>query len=286
MISTSQELVKIALNNIKNVAKKNRKSEKVLTGFKELDKLTSGFKPGQLIVIGGRPGMGKTAFVISMTKKMAIGLGYPVAIFSLDMSSVQLITRMISSETGITSEKLRTGRIEEHEWELLNVKSGNLFNSPIFIDDTPLSYYNLAEKASRLISQHDVKLIIIDSIQLMNLRHPSLKNRKKEISIIIRHLKTLALELEIPIIILSGLPRSVETRIGSKRPLLSDLKQGRVADVVMSIYRPEYYGLTEWEDGSSCEGQAELILAKHPSSDLKNIRLKFTGHLASFEDLN
>mgnify|MGYP005990380585 CR=1 FL=1 len=287
MINTSQELVKIALNNIKNVAKKNRKANKVLTGFTELDDLTSGFKPGELTVIAGRPGMGKTAFATTLARNMAIGFEYPVAFFTLDMSSIKLIIRMISSETGISSEKLRKGNLEEHQWSLLNVKSGNLYNSSIFIDDTPyLSYYNLAEKTSRLISQHDIKIIIIDNIQLMNLRNRSLKNREKEISIIIKHLKALALEFEIPIIFLSVLSRTVETRGGSKRPLLSDLQEEIDADTVLYIYRPEYYGLTEWEDGSPCEGQAELVVAKHLSSDLKNIRLQFIGHLASFKDLN
>ena len=286
-------LVKQALQKIEDISNKEGMSG-LATGFTKLDALTSGWQPSDLIIIAARPGMGKTAFVISMAKNMAIDFGHPVAIFSLEMSSVQLITRMISSETGLTSEKLRKGNLEPHEWEQLNVKVKKLSDSPVFIDDTPsLSIFDLRAKARRLVSQHGVKIIIIDYLQLMT-AGSSVKgggNREQEISMISRNLKALAKELEVPIIALSQLSRAVETRGGSKRPLLSDLRESGAieqdADIVSFIYRPEYYGMTEWDDDdhSPCEGQGEFIVAKHRNGGLDNIRLKFTGHLAQFSDL-
>jgi replicative DNA helicase len=237
--------------------------------------------------------MGKTAFVMSMAKNMAIQFDIPVAIFSLEMSSVQLITRMISSETGLTSEKLRKGNLLPHEWEQLNVKVKNLTKAPIFIDDTPsLSIFDLRAKARRLVSQHGVKVIIIDYLQLMTAGNSQGGgNREQEISTISRNLKALAKELSVPVITLSQLSRAVETRGGVKRPLLSDLRESGAieqdADIVTFIYRPEYYGLTEWDDDerSTCVNQAEFIFAKHRNGGLDNIKLKFTGHLAQFSDL-
>jgi len=231
---------------------------------------------------------------MSMAKNVAIDFNTPVAIFSLEMSSVQLITRMISSETGISSGKLRKGDLQPHEWEQLNVKVKNLSKAPMFIDDTPsLSIFDLRAKARRLASQHGVKIIIIDYLQLMTAGNINKGggNREQEISTISRNLKALAKELSIPVIALSQLSRAVETRGGSKRPLLSDLRESGAieqdADIVSFIFRPEYYGLTEWDDEehSPCEGQAEFIVAKHRNGGLENIRLKFTGHLAEFSNL-
>ena len=288
-------LVKQALKKIQEIGNKEGMSG-LASGFTKLDALTSGWQPSDLIIIAARPGMGKTAFVISMAKNMAIDFNHGVAIFSLEMSSVQLITRMISSETGLPSEKLRKGNLEVHDWELLNYKVKSLSDAPIYIDDTPsLSIFDLRAKARRLVSQHGVKIIIIDYLQLMtaggnNNKGPG--NREQEISTISRNLKALAKELEVPVIALSQLSRAVETRsAGSKRPLLSDLRESGAieqdADIVSFIYRPEYYGMTEWDDDerSPCEGQGEFIVAKHRNGGLDNIRLKFTGHLAKFSDL-
>ena len=211
----------------------------ISTGFGRLDELTSGWQPSDLVIIAARPGMGKTAFVMSMAKNMAIDFDEPVAIFSLEMSSVQLITRMISSETGISSGKLRKGNLAPHEWEQLNVKVKNLSKAPIFIDDTPsLSIFDLRAKARRLVSQHDIKVIVIDYLQLMTAgtAQKSGGNREQEISTISRNLKALAKELNIPVIALSQLSRAVETRGGSKPPLLSDLRESgaieQYADIV------------------------------------------------------
>ncbi|WP_233901330.1 replicative DNA helicase, partial [Tenacibaculum piscium] len=281
----ADSLVQQSINRIQEISGKEGMSG-LQTGFTKLDALTSGWQPSDLIIIAARPGMGKTAFVISMAKNMAIDFGHGVAIFSLEMSSVQLITRMISSETGLTSEKLRKGNLEPHEWEQLNVKVKKLSDAPIFIDDTPaLSIFDLRAKARRLVSQHDVKIIVIDYLQLMT-AGGSGGNREQEISTISRNLKALAKELSIPVIALSQLSRAVETRGGSKRPLLSDLRESGAieqdADIVSFIFRPEYYGMTEWDDDdhSPCEGQGEFIVAKHRNGGMDNIRLKFTGHLA------
>jgi len=267
----------------------------VATGFSKLDQLTSGWQPSDLVILAARPGMGKTAFVMSMAKNMAIDFDIPVAIFSLEMSSVQLITRMISSETGISSEKLRKGNLETYEWEALNVKVKKLSDAPIFIDDTPsLSVFDLRAKARRLVSQHNVRCVIIDYLQLMTAGSStkSSGNREQEISTISRNLKALAKELSVPVIALSQLSRAVETRGGSKRPLLSDLRESGAieqdADIVSFIYRPEYYGLTEWDDDerTPCDGQAEFIVAKHRNGGLENIRMKFIGRLAKFANLD
>jgi len=288
----AENLVKQAIDKIQEISNKEGMSG-VATGFKRLDDLTSGWQPSDLVILAARPGMGKTAFVMSMAKNMAIDYGTPCAIFSLEMSSVQLITRMISSETGISSGKLRKGNLEPHEWEQLNVKVKDLTKAPIFIDDTPsLSIFDLRAKARRLASQHGIKIIIIDYLQLMTAGTSNGGNREQEISMISRNLKALAKELAIPVIALSQLSRAVETRGGSKRPLLSDLRESGAieqdADIVSFIFRPEYYGLTEWDDDdhSNCEGQAEFIVAKHRNGGLENIRLKFTGHLALFSNLD
>lgn len=284
-------LVKQALTKIQEIGNSEGMSG-LETGFTKLDALTSGWQPSDLVIIAARPGMGKTAFVISMAKNMAIDFGHGVAVFSLEMSSVQLITRMISSETGLTSEKLRKGNLEPHEWEQLNVKVKKLSDAPIFIDDTPsLSVFDLRAKARRLVSQHNVKIIVIDYLQLMTAGGKAGGNREQEISMISRNLKALAKELSVPVIALSQLSRAVETRGGSKRPLLSDLRESGAieqdADIVSFIFRPEYYGMTEWDDDehTPCEGQGEFIVAKHRNGGLDNIRLKFTGHLAKFSDL-
>ena len=214
-------LVKQALKKIQEIGNQEGMSG-LATGFTKLDALTSGWQPSDLVIIAARPGMGKTAFVISMAKNMAIDFNHGVAVFSLEMSSVQLITRMISSETGLTSEKLRKGNLEPHEWEQLNVKVKKLSDAPIFIDDTPsLSIFDLRAKARRLVSQHGVKIIVIDYLQLMTAGGKAGGNREQEISMISRNLKALAKELAVPVIALSQLSRAVETRGGSKRPLLS-----------------------------------------------------------------
>jgi replicative DNA helicase len=290
---TAQSLVIQAKKRIEEIANKEGLSG-IATGFEKLDKVTSGWQPSDLVIIAARPGMGKTAFVLSMARNIAIDFGHPVALFSLEMSSVQLITRLISSETGLSSEKLRTGKLEKHEWEQLSVKVKDLEKAPLYIDDTPsLSIFDLRAKARRLASQHGIKLIIVDYLQLMTAggNGKGGGNREQEISTISRNLKALAKELEVPVIALSQLSRAVETRGSSKRPLLSDLRESGAieqdADIVSFIYRPEYYKIEEWDDDeqSPTEGQAEFIIAKHRNGSLENIRLKFIGNLGKFDNL-
>jgi len=291
---TAQSLVIQAKKRIEEIAGKEGMSG-VATGFHDLDKLTSGWQPSDLIIIAARPGMGKTAFVLSMARNMAIDFGHPVALFSLEMSSVQLITRLISSETGLPSEKLRTGKLEKHEWEQLSIKVKDLEKAPLYIDDTPsLSIFDLRAKARRLSSQFGIKMIIVDYLQLMTAGGSGKNggNREQEISTISRNLKALAKELMVPVIALSQLSRAVETRGSSKRPLLSDLRESGAieqdADIVSFIYRPEYYKIEEWDDEeqSPTQGQAEFIVAKHRNGGLENIRLKFIGSLGKFDNLD
>lgn len=291
---TAESLVIQAKQRIQDIGNKEGLSG-VPTGFIKLDELTSGWQPSDLVIVAARPGMGKTAFVLSMARNMAIDFQMPVALFSLEMSSVQLITRLISSETGLSSEKLRTGKLANHEWEQLNVKVQNLEKAPIYIDDTPsLSIFDLRAKARRLHSQYGIRIIVIDYLQLMTAGGNSkgVGNREQEISTISRNLKALAKELNIPVIALSQLSRQVESRGASKRPLLSDLRESGAieqdADIVSFIYRPEYYKIDFWDDDdqSSTKGEAEFIIAKHRNGGLDNIRMKFVNELGKFDNLD
>ena len=290
---TAQNLVLEAKKRIEDISKSKGLSG-VSTGYEKLDKLTSGWQPSDLIIIAARPGMGKTALTLSMARNIAVTKDIPVAFFSLEMSSVQLITRLISAETGLSSEKLRTGKLADHEWQQLNIKVTDLEKAPLFIDDTPsLSIFDLRAKARRLASQYGIKLIIVDYLQLMTAGTRSKAgNREQEISTISRNLKALAKELDIPVIALSQLSRAVETRGGTKRPMLSDLRESGAieqdADIVSFIYRPEYYNIDEWDDDerSPSQGQAEFIVAKHRNGGLDTIRMKFIAHLGKFEDLD
>lgn len=289
---TAQNLVIRAKNRIEEIAKQDGLSG-VSTGFEKLDKLTSGWQPSDLVIVAARPGMGKTALALSMARNISVKQNIPVAFFSLEMSSVQLITRLISSETGLSSDKLRTGKLADHEWQQLNIKVSDLESAPLFIDDSPsLTIFELRAKARRLASSHGIKLIIIDYLQLMNIGSSNKAgNREQEISTISRNLKALAKELNIPVIALSQLSRAVETRGGTKRPILSDLRESGAieqdADIVSFLYRPEYYGIMEWDDEmkTPSEGQGEFIVAKHRNGALDSIKLKFIPSLGKFEDI-
>jgi len=292
-VETAQSLVIQAKKKIEEISNQEGLSG-IPSGFDKLDRLTSGWQPSDLIIVAARPGMGKTALTLSMARNIAVNSEIPVAFFSLEMSSVQLITRLISSETGLSSEKLRTGKLEKHEWEQLNVKVKSLEKAPLFIDDTPsLSIFDLRAKARRLASQHGIKLVVIDYLQLMTAGGSQKGgNREQEISTISRNLKALAKELNVPVIALSQLSRAVETRGGSKRPILSDLRESGAieqdADIVSFIYRPEYYKIDEWDDEerTPTQGQAEFIVAKHRNGGLQNIRLKFVANLGKFDNLD
>ncbi len=280
-----------AIEEIENAQDNEGGVSGIPTGFTNLDRVTSGWQRSDMIVLAARPGMGKTAFVISMARNAAVQFQKPVAIFSLEMSSVQLVNRLISAETEIPAEKLRKGNLAPHEFQQLHARIGKLSEAPIFIDDTPgLSVFEFRAKARRLKAQHDIDLIVIDYLQLMTGGSDTKGNREQEISMISRSIKTVAKELNIPIIALSQLSRSVETRGGDKRPMLSDLRESGAieqdADIVSFIYRPEYYGITEDEDGNSTLGTGEIIIAKHRNGSLENVRLKFVGQFAKFENID
>jgi len=264
----------------------------VPSGFTDLDRLTSGWQKNDLVIIAARPGMGKTAFVVSAMRNAAVDFKKSVAIFSLEMSSIQLVNRLISAEAELDSEKIKKGNLEEYEWAQLHHKINALTNAPIYIDDTPaLSIRELRTKSRRLKAKNDIQLIIIDYLQLMSAEGNSKGggNREQEISAISRALKQLAKELQIPVIALSQLSRSVETRGGDKRPQLSDLRESGAieqdADMVIFLYRPEYYKIDEDETGNSLKGVGEVIIAKHRNGSLDSVFLKFIGKYTKFCDL-
>ena len=290
---SAADLVREAKNKIDEISKQEGLSG-VSSGFEKLDSITSGWQPSDLIIIASRPGMGKTALSLSMARNIAIAHKIPVAFFSLEMSAIQLITRLISAETGLKSDLLRTGKLAPHEWQQLNNQITDLESAPLFIDDTPsLTIFELRAKARRLVSSNDIKVIFIDYLQLMNLGNSTKTgNREQEISIISRNLKALAKELSIPVIALSQLSRAVELRSSSKRPILSDLRESGAieqdADIVSFIYRPEYYAIENWDDEmqTPTQGQGELIISKHRNGALGNVRLKFIAELGKFEDID
>ena len=263
------------------------------SGFTELDRLTAGWQKSDLIILAARPGMGKTAFTLALARNAAVDLDKPVAFFSLEMSSNQLVSRLISMETEINSEKLRKGTLLEREWKHLTKNIDTLQKAPLFIDDTPaIGIFELRAKCRRLKAKEDIQMIIIDYLQLMTGSNDGKGsgNREQEISQISRSLKSIAKELQVPVIALSQLSRAVETRGGAKRPMLSDLRESGAieqdADMVIFLYRPEYYNITEDEDGMDCRGIAEVIVSKHRNGALKTIKTRFVNNLAKFMDLD
>ena len=290
--SKMSELISSAINNIEELKNKEDGLSGVPSGFSRLDRVTSGWQKSDLVIIAARPGMGKTALALTMCRNIAINHKIPIGIFSLEMSTDQLVNRLISSESEIPSNKLRKGNLEEYEFVQLHEKIKDLAEAPIYIDDTPgLSVFELRAKARRLVKNHGVKIIIVDYLQLMTAGGNKIGNREQEISTISRSLKGIAKELKIPVIALSQVNRGVESRTStSKRPILADLRESGAieqdADIVTFIYRPEYYKIYEWENSDDSRGQAEIIIAKHRNGALENIRLKFINTLAKFSDLD
>jgi replicative DNA helicase len=288
--SDMQTLVSEAVKFIEKAKDSDGSYRGVPSGFSPLDRITAGWQNSDLVVLAARPGMGKTAFVLSMARNITVDLKRPVAVFSLEMSSIQLVTRLIASETRLPADKLKKGELKEHEWQQLNSRLNNLMHAPLYIDDTPaLTIFELRAKARRMKQQYGIELIIIDYIQLMQ-GSVDKGNREQEISNISRSMKSLAKELDIPIIALSQLNRSVETRTGTKKPILSDLRESGAieqdADMVLFIYRPEYYKFDELEDGTPSAGVAELIIAKHRNGALADVKLRFNAQFAQFTDFD
>ena len=289
-----QSLQSVVLEAIEEIEKASQNSDGISgvpTGFFDLDKLTSGWQRSDMIVIAARPAMGKTAFVLSMARNTAVDYGKAVALFSLEMSSVQLVKRLISSESRINAEKLRKGNLREDEFQQLHSRITKLATAPIFIDDTAgLSVFDLRAKCRRLKMKENIELVIIDYLQLMSAKDgKGGGNREQEISTISRSIKEIAKELNIPIIALSQLSRSVEQRGGDKRPILSDLRESGAieqdADIVGFIYRPDYYGFLEDEEGNPNNGIGEIIIAKHRNGATDRVRLRFVQEYARFENI-
>ena len=261
------------------------------SGFRGLDKMTSGWQNSDLIIIAARPAMGKTAFVLSMARNIAVNNRVPVAMFSLEMSNVQLVNRLIVNVCEIPGEKIKSGQLAPYEWGQLDYKLKDLIDAPLYVDDTPsLSVFELRTKARRLVREHGVKIIIIDYLQLMNASGMSYGSRQEEVSTISRSLKGLAKELNIPIIALSQLNRGVEQREGNegKRPQLSDLRESGAieqdADMVCFIHRPEYYKIYQDEKGRDLRGMAEIIIATHRNGAVGDVLLRFRGEFARFQN--
>lgn len=279
-----------AQREIEAASQKGSDMTGVTTGYVELDKLTSGWQPSDLIIIAARPGMGKTAFTLSLAKNAAEH-GKGVAVFSLEMASVQLVQRLISMEAEIPGSKLRNGQMEDYEWRKLHEAVEKLADTPIYIDDTPgINIFELRAKCRRLKQNHDISMIVIDYLQLMSGAPGgggSGGNREQEISAISRALKGLAKELNVPVIALSQLSRAVESRGGEKRPMLSDLRESGAieqdADIVTFIYRPGYYGIEEGDMGVPSD-LTEIIIAKHRNGSLDTVELRFVGQYVKFED--
>lgn len=292
-VDVMSNVVMEAIHEIEAAAKNSDGLSGIPTGFRKLDEITSGWQRSDMIVIAARPAMGKTAFVLSMARNTAVDFGMGVAVFSLEMSSVQLVKRLISAETRISADKLRKGQLEEHEFQQLYSRVDKLSKAPIYIDDTPgLSVFDLRAKCRRLKSQpKGIDLVIIDYLQLMSAgSSKGAGNREQEISTISRSIKEIAKELNVPVIALSQLSRSVESRGGDKRPVLSDLRESGAieqdADIVSFLYRPEYYGFNIDEEGNSNQGVGEVIIAKHRNGALDSVRLRFVGQYARFENLD
>lgn len=290
-VDVMQNVVREAIEEIEKASQNSDGISGIPTGFFALDKLTAGWQRSDMIVIAARPAMGKTAFVLSMARNTAVDFNMGVAIFSLEMSSVQLVKRLIASETRLPAEKLRKGDLRDDEFQQLHSRITKLSTAPIYIDDTPgISVFDLRAKCRRLKMQYDIQVVIIDYLQLMTAGGSKGQgNREQEISTISRSIKEIAKELNIPIIALSQLSRSVEQRGGDKKPVLSDLRESGAieqdADIVSFIYRPEYYGFLQDEEGNSNAGVGEIIVAKHRNGGLDSIRLRFIKEFARFDNL-
>lgn len=261
------------------------------SGYNKLDEVTSGWQNSDLVIIAGRPAMGKTSFALSIAKNIAVDYTEPIAFFSLEMSNVQLVQRLISNTCEIAGNKILSGQLSTDEWERLDKNLGKLTGAPIYVDDTPgLSVFELRTKARRLVREKGVKIIMIDYLQLMNANGMKFGSRQEEVSTISRSLKGLAKELEIPILALSQLNRTVENREGieGKRPQLSDLRESGAieqdADMVLFVHRPEYYHIFEDEKGNDLHGMAQIIIAKHRKGATGDVLLNFRGEFTRFQN--
>lgn len=261
------------------------------SGFTRLDEITAGWQKSDLVIIAGRPAMGKTSFALSIAKNIAVDYQRPIAFFSLEMNNVQLVNRLISNTCEIAGNKILNGQLTPDEWERLDKNLRKLTGAPVYIDDTPgLSVFELRTKARRLVREKGVEIIMIDYLQLMNANGMKFNSRQEEVSTISRSLKGLAKELDIPILALSQLNRTVENREGieGKRPQLSDLRESGAieqdADMVLFVHRPEYYHIYQDEKGNDLHGMAQIIIAKHRKGATGDVLLNFRGEYTRFQN--
>lgn len=283
-------VIKEAIREIEEAGKREDALVGIPSGFTKLDRLTSGWQKADLVIIAARPSMGKTAFALSMARNIAVEHNKGVAVFSCEMSSIQLVNRLIIAETDIPGDKIKNGRLNEDEWKQLDTRIKKLVQAPIYIDDTPaISIFELRAKCRRLMSQRKLDIVIVDYLQLMS-GPENAGSREQEVSTISRSLKSIAKELNVPILALSQLNRSVEMRGGTKRPLLSDLRESGAieqdADMVVFIHRQEKFGIPTFEDGTSTRGIAEIILAKNRNGPVDDVRLRFREERAQFVDID
>jgi replicative DNA helicase len=280
-----KKIVKDSFEIFQRLYEKKELVTGIPSGFKELDRMTAGFQPSDLIIVAGRPSMGKTAFCLNLAQYAAIENKIPIAIFSLEMSKEQLVIRMFCSEAHVEGNRLRTGFLNESDWPKLTIAAGNLSEAPIFIDDSPaLSVLELRAKARRLKGEHGLGLLIIDYLQLMRGRM-KVESRQQEISEISRSLKALAKELNIPVIAVSQLSRKTEERTGNK-PQLSDLRDSGAieqdADLILFLYRDEVYNRSE---DNPNKGKAEVIIGKQRNGPIGKVELTFLDKFTTFKDL-
>jgi len=287
-----REVMVQTVQEIEDAKNKQEDVTGVPTGYKMLDRLTSGWQKNALIIVAARPAVGKTAFCLNlaMNAAMASPKPYPVAFFSLEMGAGELVKRMLSATTDVSMDAITKGRMQEHEFIQMTQRMNKLATASLFLDDqAALNVFELRAKARRLKQKHDIQMIIIDYLQLMQADINKGGNREQEISKISRDLKSLAKELSIPIIALSQLNRSVESRKENKVPQLSDLRESGAieqdADMVMFLYRPEYYGINNDEMGQSIEGETHIHIAKNRSGTTDTIKLRFIKEYQKFVDL-
>ena len=282
---TSETVIKSAKRQLEEMAKNGKDITGIPTGFIDFDKLTSGLHPNELIILAARPGMGKTAFALNIAVNAALASKKSVAVFNLEMSAEQLMFRMISAQGAVDGNKLRTGRLNNDDWKRVNEAMSELSEAPLFIEDTPgITVGELRAKCRRLAEKEDLGLIIIDYLQLLSGGSNYGTNRQQEVSDISRNLKTMAMELGIPVIALAQLSRSVEGR-EDKRPMLSDLRESgsieQDADIVAFLYREDYYKRKEGERENPIS-LSELIVAKHRSGANGTILLQFEKNISEF----
>ena len=284
-------VIKKATETLKIAAQNSGGMTGIPTGYSKLDEMTSGWQNSDLVIIAGRPAMGKTSFALSLAKNIAVDYRVPIALFSLEMNNEQLVQRLISNVCEIPGQKILSGQLSDDEWNRFDRNINKLIGTPIYIDDTAgLSVFELRTKARRLVREKGVKIIMIDYLQLMNANGMRFGNRQEEVSTISRSLKGLAKELNIPILALSQLNRGVESREGNegKRPQLSDLRESGAieqdADMVLFVHRPEYYRIYQDEHGNDLHGVAQILIAKHRKGGTGDVNLHFRGEFTRFED--